>query len=274
MVSHLQNFNALFRRAIQLSLLFYRLGLQRFGSLSFEDAVKLSRHRVEMWGLVRQLIDKRLEGAKLNLIAEALEANLSPIELENFANELQAERISGDVAEIFIRIAGIGPDALAAMGELRGLMRAICRGYERVEAIMPPRGKGVPQGVLSPEAKIFKAGKEFRLEVKTATKPPNYNNWRTHFDKANKANKQIKASGYQGEIYFDFTLVDIIQGKRLTGQAEIERLVANKMQQNRARSIIYFEIRWRSPDGTLKTTFRSRANDGTLSAITTERHRR
>jgi len=179
---------------------------------------------------------------------------------------LQAGRITGDINEIITRIKGGGFDAQAAIGELRGLMRALERGYEKVEAITPPKGAGAPEGVKSPEAKIFKGGKEFRLEVKTATEPPRYDNWRSHFD---KANQQIKFTKLQGEIYFDFTGVDVTKGENLTTQAEIERFVADKMRLDRGRNILYFEIKWRATDGTIKTTFRSRAADGTVSAVTT-----
>jgi hypothetical protein len=189
-----------------------------------------------------------------------------PDQLKILVDNIKSGKLTGDISEAFHRIALGGQNATAAIGELNGFNRAIERGYDNVEIITPPSGKGAPQGVKSPEAKIFKGTDEFRLEQKTATEPPTYSTWRSHFD---KANRQIKKSGLQGDIQFDFRNVDITQGDLKT-QVDIEGLVADKMRDNRGTSINYFEILWKQPDGTVMKTYRMRNADGTVTEVMTE----
>jgi hypothetical protein len=189
-----------------------------------------------------------------------------PDQLKILVENIKSGRLAGDVSDALHRVAVGGTNATGAIGELNGFNRAIERGYERVEVIKPPSGKGAPQGVKSPEAKTFKGVEEFRLEQKTATEPPQYSHWKKQFD---HANKQIKGSGLQGDIQFDFRNVDITTGE-LNNQAQIEWFIADRMREDRARSINYFEILWRQPDGTVMKTYRSRNVDGKVTEIITE----
>jgi hypothetical protein len=56
----------------------------------------------------------------------------------------------------------------------------------------------------------------------------------------------------------------------LKGQAEIERFMGGKMNNDRATNINYFEILWKQPDGKVMRTYRSRDAEGKVSEIITE----
>ena len=195
-----------------------------------------------------------------------LAKEFSPEQLKILVENIKSGRVTGDVSDALHRVAVGGTNTIGAIGELNGFNRAIERGYDRVEVIKPPSGKGAPQRVKSPEAKTFKGVEEFRLEQKTATEPPKFNQWKKHFD---NANKQIKGSGFPGDIQFDFRNVDITTGE-LNNQAQMERFMADRMREDRARSINYFEILWKQPDGTVMKTYRRRNVDGKVTEVITE----
>jgi hypothetical protein len=123
------------------------------------------------------------------------------------------------------------------------------------------------QGQPTPEARINKDGWEGRLEVKTATKPPNLDTWRKHID---KANEQIKASGLQGEIVLDWTGVDVHAAGDFQSLDDIERFLNGKMTNTRMRSVRRLEILWNTKDGRTMRTSRIRSSNGQVGAITTE----
>jgi hypothetical protein len=129
----------------------------------------------------------------------------------------------------------------------------------------PPESKDA-QRVKSPDAKLTRGGEELRMEVKTATAPPDSNTWSNH---AKDANDQVKSANQPGEITFDWTQVDIrAPGSSFPDQASIERFINGKLTKDRMRSIRYFEIVWTDVDGKLVVTSRTRTADGALGPVT------
>jgi len=186
------------------------------------------------------------------------------IDFAAWKRRLTGQGIKGDLDSILQRAKGGDTDALAARGELRAAERARARGHD-VEMLERLEGKDA-QGVKSPDAKLTRGGEERRLEVKTATAPPDSNTWNNH---AKGATKQVRSRNTPGEITFDWTQVDIrAPGSSFPDQASIERFINGKMTKDRMRSIRYFEIVWMDVDGKIVVTSRTRAADGTLGPVT------
>lgn len=174
--------------------------------------------------------------------------------------------VEGDIDAVIERAKKTGThDATAAIGELESFERAADRGHGKVVVKEPLSGLGAPQGIKSPEGRTLTNGQEGAIEAKTATEPPQHSTVNAHVD---KANRQLKSTGLTGEIYYDFSKVNVSMGQGLTNQQEIESFINGKMMESRLRSIGYFEIRWRDKTGILKATHRSRV-DGVLSGVTT-----
>jgi len=176
----------------------------------------------------------------------------------------QGQGIKGDLDSIIRRAKGGDADALAARGELRAAERARARGHD-VEMLAPPEGKEA-QHVKSPEARLTRGGEELRMEVKTATSPPDSKTWNKH---ATEANGQVKSASKPGEIIFDWTQIDVrAPGSSFPDQASIERFINGRLTKDRLRSIRYFEIIWTDVDGKIVVTSRTRATDGTVGPVT------
>ncbi|HWO25173.1 MAG TPA: hypothetical protein VNO30_40820 [Kofleriaceae bacterium] len=186
------------------------------------------------------------------------------IDFAAWKRRLTGQGIKGDLDSILQRAKGGDAEALAARGELRAAERARARGHD-VEMLERPLGKDA-QGMKSPDAKLTRGGEELRMEVKTATAPPDSNTWSNH---AKKANDQVKSANKPGEITFDWTQVDVrAPGSNFPDQASIESFMNGKMTKDHMRSIRYFEIVWTDVDGKIVVTSRSRAADGTLGPVT------
>lgn len=175
-----------------------------------------------------------------------LEAEFPGSAFSELVGHMRTGRIDGDFDQ-FRRINGPEPDATAAIGELDGFVRAINRGNDTVEGLVPPTGPG-SQGIKTPEAEVTNNGRSVGLEIKIApdpSVPPQRNTWRGTFD---KAYKQIKShvSG-MGEIQFDFSRSRLDPNGGLGNRLEIESFMKGKMNNSRGRQATYFEIIWRDP---------------------------
>jgi len=210
-------------------------------------------------------------GENFALALPRLEAHFPGAKFSELAGFIRNGRISGEFDQ-FGRIKnGTEPDATAALGELAGFVRALNRGHDSVNALVPPSGRGAPQGVRTPEAETTTNGTTRGLEVKTSdpTVAPKRSSWNSTFD---KANKQIKGSSSgTGEIQFDFSNSRLEPGTGLSNQSDIESFMRGKMTDSRGRRVTYFEIIWRDPvSGNLMVSSRTRSSSGIAQPVTTQ----
>jgi hypothetical protein len=198
--------------------------------------------------------------------AKADVSDAAELDVDTLATRLKAHGVRGDIDSVVARAKGTGPDAVAARGELRAVERARQRGYD-AEILTPPKGPGAPQGRKTPEARLTRGADERVLEAKSATSAPDRATWNAHAD---KANKQIKESGKQGEISFDWTEVDVASAADFRTAAGIENFLNGKMTGARLREVRYFEIVWKAPNGRTQITSRTRDIDGKVSSVRTK----